>query len=62
MGESLSFSASEVDRNTRPSARHGADPDMVTSHARTRMRRLLKRHFGEWICTDILIERMMEYM
>jgi hypothetical protein len=62
MDESLNFSASEVDRNTQPSAQHGADPNMVASHARIRIRRLLKRHFGEWICTDVLIERMMEYM
>jgi signal transduction histidine kinase len=29
---------------------------------RDRTSRLLKRHFGEWIDPDLLVERMMEYM
>jgi hypothetical protein len=32
------------------------------SHERNRVRRLLKRHFGEWIDPDMLVERMMEYV
>jgi hypothetical protein len=51
-----------ITQHTDNALRESARASVDGSRSSNRMRRLLKRHFGEWICPDVLIERMMEYM